>query len=87
MDNIRRLYPGLTPAQERGWQQFFQSVRNVKAQLSIANLEVSNGTAEAQVTGLYTYSNNSTRQAERLPIAFHMSLRRDPTGWRISQIR
>ena len=87
LDNIRRLYPGITPAQQRGWQQFFQTVRDVKAQLTVANLDVSNGTAEAQVTGVYTYSNSSTRQTERQPVAFHMSLRRESTGWRITQVR
>jgi tRNA A-37 threonylcarbamoyl transferase component Bud32 len=87
IDNIRRLYPGLTPAQQRGWQQFFQTVRDVKAQLTVANLDVSNGTAEAQVTGLYTYLNNSTRQTEQLPVAFHMSLKEESGSWRIVQVR
>lgn len=87
VDNIRRVYPGLTAAQERGWQQFFQTVRDVKAQLSVANLEESNGTAEAQVTGVYTYRNSSSGLTERQPVAFHVSLRRDPGGWRIIQVR
>jgi len=87
IDNIRRVYPGLTPAQQRSWQQFFQTVRDVKAQLTVANLDVSNGAAEAQVTGLYTYLNNSTRQAEKLPVAFHMSLKKESGSWRIVQVR
>jgi hypothetical protein len=87
VDNIRRIYPGITPAQQRGWQQFFQTVRDVKAQLSIASLEVANGTAEAQVTGVYTYLNSSTRETERRPVAFHVSLRREAAGWRITQVR
>ncbi len=87
VDNIRRIYPGLTATQQRGWQQFFQAVRDVKAQLSVANLDVSNGTAEAQVTGVYTFLNSSTRQSERQPVAFHVSLHREPTGWRITQVR
>jgi hypothetical protein len=87
VDNIRRLYPGMTAAQQRGWEQFFQAVRDVKAQLSVANLEVSNGTAEAQMTGSYTYLNSSTQETERRPIAFHVSLRREATGWRITQVR
>ncbi len=87
VNNIRRIYPAITAAQQRGWEQFFQTVRDVKAQLSVANLEVSNGTAEAQVTGVYTYLNSSTRETERQPVAFHVSLRREPGGWRITQVR
>jgi serine/threonine protein kinase len=87
VDNIRRLYPGLTAAQERGWDQFFQTVRDVKAQLSVANLDVTNGAAEAQVTGLYSYLNSSTHETEKQSIAFHMSLRKEGGSWRITQVR
>jgi serine/threonine protein kinase len=87
VDNMRRLYPGLTAAQARGWDQFFQTVRDVKAQLSVANLDVTNGAAEAQVTGLYTYLNSSTHQTEKQPVAFHMSLRKEGGSWRITQVR
>ena len=87
LDNIRRLYPGMTAAQQRGWEQFFQTVRDVKTQLSIASLDLANGTAEAQMTGSYTYLNSSTRQREQLPVAFHVTLHREAAGWRISQVR
>jgi tRNA A-37 threonylcarbamoyl transferase component Bud32 len=87
LDNIRRVYPGMTAAQQRGWEQFFQMVRDVKAQLSIASLDVANGTAEAQMTATYTYLNSSTRQTEQQATAFHITLRREAAGWRISQVR
>src|SRR2546425_931471 len=32
---VRRAYPGLTPAQQQSWQDFFQSVRNLKASLTV----------------------------------------------------
>ena len=87
VDNIRRLYPGMTPAQQRQWEQFFQTVTDVKAQLSVSSLDVANATAEAQMTGTYTYLNSSSRETEQRPVAFHVSLRRDPAGWRITQVR
>jgi len=87
VDNIRRIYPGMTAAQQRQWEQFFQTVRDVKVQLSVSGLDVANGAAEAQMTGTYTYLNSSTRETERRPIAFHVSLRREPAGWRITQGR
>lgn len=87
LDNIRRVYPGMTTAQQQKWEQFFEMVRDVKAQLSIASLDVANGTAEAQMTGTYTYLNSSTRQTEQQATAFHATLRREAAGWRISQVR
>jgi hypothetical protein len=48
---------------------------------------VSNATAEAQVGGTYTYLNTSTQQAERQPVAFRATLRRDGGRWGIAQIR
>jgi hypothetical protein len=87
LDNLRRVYPDMTAAQQRGWEQFFQGVRDVKAQLSVARLEVGDGSAEAQVTGTYTYLNSSTRRTERQPVAFRVTFRRDAAGWRISQVR
>jgi hypothetical protein len=87
LDNIRRVYPGMTTAQQQRWEQFFEMVRDVKAQLSIASLDVANGTAEAQMTGSYTYLNSSTRQTEQQATAFHVTLRREAAGWRISQVR
>lgn len=85
--NIRRVYPGMTAGQQRSWEQFFETVREVKAHFSVASLDVSNGTAEAQMTGTYTYLNSSTRLTEQQPAAFHVSLRLERGAWRISQVR
>jgi hypothetical protein len=85
--DLRRVYPGMTSLQQRGWEQFFQVVRDVKAQLSIAQLDVANDTAGAQVTGAYTYLNTSTGRTERQPVSFHATLRREGAQWRISQVR
>jgi hypothetical protein len=77
----------MTTQQQRAWEQFFQTVRDVKAQLTVAQLDLPNGTAEARVTGTYTYLNTSTRNTERVPVSFHATLRREAGGWRISQVR
>jgi hypothetical protein len=87
VENIRRVYPAMTPTQQHDWEQFFELVRDVKARLSVMSLEVTNGGAEAQMTGTFTYLNNSTRQTEQRPVAFHVSVRRDATGWHITQVR
>ncbi len=87
LGDLRRVYPGMTPLQQRGWEQFFQVVRDVKAQLSIAQLDATNDTASAQVTGTYTYLNTTTGRTERQPVSFHAALRRDGGQWLISQVR
>ena len=84
---LQRVYPGMTGVQQRGWEQFFQLVRNVEARLSIARLDVSNGTADAQVTGTYTYLNTSTGKAESQPVSFRASFSQEGGRWRISQVR
>jgi serine/threonine protein kinase len=87
LNDLRRVYPGMTMLQQRGWEQFFQVVREVKAQLSVGQLDVANDTASAQVTGTYTYRNTTTGRTEQQPVAFHATLKREGAQWRISQVR
>jgi len=84
---LRVAYPGMTPMQQRGWEQFFQLVQDVKAELRAERLEASGDAAEAQVTGTYLYLNTSTGRQERQPVSFHASLRRQGSVWRIVQVR
>ena len=87
LTDLQRVYPGMTPVQQRGWQQFFQLVREVKARLSVGQLHVSGGSADAQVTGTYTYLNTSTGRAESQPVSFHAFFQNESGKWRISQVR
>ena len=84
---LQRVYPGMTAIQQRGWEQFFQLVRDVKARLSVARLDTATGTADAQVTGTYTYLNTSSGRTESQPVSFRASFRNEGGRWRISQVR
>jgi tRNA A-37 threonylcarbamoyl transferase component Bud32 len=84
---LQRVYPSMTPLQERGWNQFFQVVRDMKAHLSLGRLDRSNGTADGQVSGNYEYRNTSTGASESRPVSFHAFFRRIGGQWRISQVR
>jgi serine/threonine protein kinase len=86
LDELRRVYPGMTPSQQLGWEQFFRLVRDVKADLAVGRLDVRDMAAEAQVAGTYTYLNTSTQRTERQPVAFEATLRREGGRWRIAQI-
>ena len=87
LSDLRRVYPGMTPVQQRGWEQFFQLVREVKAQLDVDRLDVTDSKAEAQVRGTYTYLNTSTQRSERQPVSFSALLRREGGQWSIVEIR
>jgi serine/threonine protein kinase len=87
LSELRRVYPAMTLPQQRGWEQFFQLVRDVKADLTVGRLDVTDGSAEAQVGGSYTYLNTSTQRTENQPVAFRATLRREGGRWRIAQIR
>ncbi len=84
---VRRAYPGLTSTQEQSWRGFFQSVRNLKAGLTVTAVRPSGLTAEAIVSGLYEYDNATTGRAERRPVTFRAILVVDSTGWRLTTIR
>jgi hypothetical protein len=77
----------MTPLQQRGWEQFFQVVRDVKAQLAVGQLNVGKDTANAQVTGTYIYRNTTNGRTEQQPVAFNATLKRDGGQWLISQVR
>jgi serine/threonine protein kinase len=87
LQDLQRVYPGMTGIQQRGWEQFFQLVRDVNARLSVGGLNVSGGTADAQITGTYNYLNTSTGRAENQPVSFHASFRQEGGRWRITPVR
>ena len=87
LGELKRIYPGMTPAQQQGWEQFFQLVRDVKTQLDVQRLDVTDSTAVAQVRGTYDYLNTSTHRTERQPVSFNATLRRERGRWGIVEIR
>src|SRR5438552_18934220 len=84
---VRRAYPGLTSGQQQSWQDFFASVRNLKAGLTVTAVHLSGLTAEAIVSGVYEYDNATTGRAERRPVTFRAVLAVDSSGWRLTTIR
>jgi serine/threonine protein kinase len=85
--DLKRTYPGMTGLQQTGWEQFFQLVRDVHAQLSVARLDVAGDAGEGQITGSYTYLNTSTGRTENRPVSFNASFQQEGRRWRISQVR
>jgi len=56
IDEMRRVYPGLSAEQETRWRTLFQAARDsVKAQLVLARFQVTGSTAAVEVTGHLEY--------------------------------
>ena len=82
---MRRLYPGMTAAQQQGWEQFFRSVRNIQATLAITRYEVSNDVGELSVGGGYDYDGSGGRQHQ--PASFRATVAPEGGGWKFRTIR
>jgi uncharacterized protein YjbI with pentapeptide repeats len=84
---IRRVYPGLTSQQQRGFEQFFESARTINASFRIANVAASGSSgADAQLLGNYEYVTLSGK-TDRQPANFALTLGHDGRGWRITSMR
>ena len=83
---LRRAYPAISSEQRTAFEDFFRSIRTLKATLNVGTLQVDGGNAEAQVTGSFDYvtSNGST---ERRPVSFVATLHRDRGSWILAAVR
>ncbi len=86
VDNLKRVYPGMTAEQQKGWEQFFGTVRDVKSQLNIQRADISGDVSSALVTGSYTYVNGSTHRTEQQQISFRAIMHRSAGAWRIIEV-
>jgi hypothetical protein len=84
--HVRRAYPGMTAEQERGFVQFFQSVRSLRAELSVSGLELVGAAAGARVVGVYEFvGHDGTLQ--RQPIAFQARLEEIGGRWQLVAVQ
>jgi hypothetical protein len=87
VEAIRQVYPALTKQERSAWQEFFSATHDLKAHLTIKDVNVEGGVAEANVTGVYEYANRSLHRNERKPVSFRATLTRGPQGWHLSDVR
>ena len=86
MSRIKALYPSITSAQQRGFEQFFSSVRGLRASLATSSPSVEGNTAAAQVTGAYEFT-DAAGKPQRQPVAFRATFRSDNGHWLIATVR
>lgn len=83
---VRHAYPGITEAQATGFQQFFGSVRTLKAVFTLASLDVNGNSAEGRLAGTYDYV-TSAGKTEQQTVAFQATFRRDSGSWKLASVR
>jgi serine/threonine-protein kinase len=83
---VRRVYPGITSDQARGFEQFFQSARSINVTFRATDIETNGNSAEARLVGTYQYV-TSEGKSERQPVSFSASLRYDGSSWRLMSVR
>jgi serine/threonine-protein kinase len=83
---VRRAYPSITQAQATGFEQFFASVRSLKATFSLSSLDVSGNAAEGKLAGTYEYV-TSTGNPRQQQVAFQATFRREAGGWKLASVR
>jgi hypothetical protein len=84
---IRRVYPGLSPAQSKEWEEFFGAVDAIDVDLQVSDLAVSGDSADARLSGVYVFQNPGTRRTQHEPVTFQARLRRMGGEWRIEVLR
>ena len=86
MSAVRRAYPGITSDQARGFEQFFQSARNINVTFRASNIDVNGNNADARLVGSYQYV-GSDGKSERQPVSFSATFRYDGSNWRLVSVR
>jgi serine/threonine-protein kinase len=83
---IRALYPAISAEQQRGFQQFFQSVRSLTATLTPSDPTGNDTLATSRVTGRYEYVDAGGKPQVQT-VGFLATFRRVGTVWRIVSVR
>jgi hypothetical protein len=75
----------MSSQQRSAFSDFFHSIRTLKANLTVANVQGDGQSAEAQVTGSFDYVTTSGVDEQR-KTSFVVSLHRDRGVWAIASI-
>ena len=86
MTELRRAYPGMTAAQSKGWEDFFGTLRSMRASLSVSGLEVRGDAADARITGAYDFVSTGGK-ATKQPVNFQASFKRENGAWKLTAVR
>ena len=83
---VRHAYPGVTPAQAKGWEQFFATIRTLHVNFAISGLDVDRNSADAKLSGTYDYVTEGGKTTQQ-SVAFQAAFRRDGAAWQLVSVR
>jgi hypothetical protein len=81
---LRAAYPGLTPEQERAWQDFYSNASELTAAFRVQDVQISGDRATARVAATYDFR-AGRRQTQNLDLT--MTFERGPGGWRLTTLK
>jgi serine/threonine-protein kinase len=84
---VRQVYSGMSPQQAQEWGAFMMNARNLRVNLRITALDVSDREAQAEIDGTYSYEDLQSGRAERRPVSFRATLEGEGTSWRFTSLR
>lgn len=83
---LKRAYPAMSASQSSAFEEFFKSVRSLRATFAVSSLQVDGATADAKLNGTYDFVTSNGR-SEHQPLTLQASLRKDGGNWRIVSIK
>jgi serine/threonine protein kinase len=81
INQVRRVYPGMTAQQERDLSAALPSMR--AANLHVESLSEQGDGATARVAGTYTF--DAGGRTQQVPVTFTATFQRDGSGWRMTR--
>jgi hypothetical protein len=86
INEVRRIYPGISAVQQRNLEAFWQQARNINVRFRLENLDASTSSADARLVGSYEYL-DPRNETKRDPVSFAATFQRDGNVWRLASIR
>lgn len=83
---LRRVYPSMSAAQASSFEEFFRSVRSIRAAFTVSSLQVEGASAEVKLSGTYDFV-TSTGRNEHQPLTLQAVLRKEGSTWRFVSIK
>jgi hypothetical protein len=87
VEQIRRVYPSLSRQEQQSWERFFRNARNLKLTLSVQRLDGRRDSAQADLTGTFTYEQRSSGRRREAPARFLTDFVRRSGRWGLVSIR
>jgi hypothetical protein len=87
VSEVRKVYPGMSSAQEDQVAGTLRTLEQLHVQLAVSGLDIQGDAANATVSGEYQFYSQENRRTEHLPVHFQASFEHSAAGWLIKSMR